>query len=295
MPRSSWPALAALLLAVPLAAQAPDSALVRRALRLHRAVPMVDGHNDLSWRIRARGSDDYTLDAARNPMLSLDSFDLSRVQPGLMTDIPRLRAGGVGAQFLSTWVPNEVVHNGSARIELEQIDIVRRLAERYPRDVVLARTAAEVVRAHHEGKIALLIGIEGGHAIENSLPVLRAFYDAGARYMTLTHNTTLAWADAAMDTAAHNGLTPFGIEVVHEMNRLGMIVDVSHVSDKTFYDVLAVSGKPVIASHSSCRALSGVPRNMTDDMLRALARNGGVIGINFGDGFAGIPRPRSWP
>ena len=281
MPRSSWPALAALLLAVPLAAQAPDSALVRRALRLHRAVPMVDGHNDLSWRIRARGSDDYTLDAARNPMLSLDSFDLSRVQPGLMTDIPRLRAGGVGAQFLSTWVPNEVVHNGSARIELEQIDIVRRLAERYPRDVVLARTAAEVVRAHHEGKIALLIGIEGGHAIENSLPVLRAFYNAGARYMTLTHNTTLAWADAAMDTAAHNGLTPFGIEVVHEMNRLGMLVDLAHVSDSVMAQAIRASAAPVIFSHSSARAVADHVRNVPDEVLRMVPANGGVVMVNF--------------
>ena len=264
-----------------LQAQIPDSVLIRRALALHRQVPMIDGHNDLPWKIRAHGSDSYTADAARNPMFALDSLDLSRPQPGLQTDIARLRAGGVGAQFWSTWVPNEVVNNGSARIEWEQIDIVHRMVARYPRAFVLARTAADIERAHREGRIAGLIGIEGGHAIENSLALLRAYYSAGARYMTLTHNTTLAWADAAADSARHNGLTPFGLEVVREMNRLGMLVDLAHVSDSVMVQAMRTSAAPVIFSHSSARAIANRPRNVPDDILRMVTTNGGVVLVNF--------------
>jgi len=284
MPRHLSAVLGLVLLgaaAAPLRAQAPDSALIRRALRLHRAVPMMDGHNDLPWKIRARGGDDWSPAMLSRGMLSLDSFDIGRDQPGLDTDLRRLHAGGVGGQFWSAYVANQYVPAGSARFALEQVDMIQRLAARYPRDLVFARTADDVVRAHRQGRIASLIGIEGGHAIENSLPVLRQFYDAGVRYMTLTHNTTLAWADAAADTAAHQGLTPFGREVVREMNRLGMLVDLAHVSDSVMAQAMRVSEAPVIFSHSSARALADAPRNVPDALLRQLAANGGVVMVNF--------------
>ena len=266
--------------AAPLAAQT-DAALLRHALRLHRAVPMVDGHNDLPWKLRTLGADSFFSATISRPNLSWDSLDIAKPQPKLDTDIPRLRAGGVGAVFLSTWVPVELMAGGAARTELEQIDIVRRLAERYPADFALARTAADVLRIHRQGKIALLIGMEGGHVIENSLPLLRMYYDLGARYLTLTHFATLPWADAAGDDSTHHGLTPFGFEVVREMNRLGMLVDLAHVSDSVMAQVLRISEAPVIFSHSSARALSDVPRDVSDDVLRMLPRNGGVVMVNF--------------
>lgn len=255
-------------LAAPLAAQT-DSALIRRALRLHREVPMVDGHNDLPWEIRTRARSVF------------DSADIARPQPGLMTDIPRLRAGGVGAQFWSVWVPADSAGRGSMRIATEQLDLVRRMEARYPETFEAARTAADVVRIHRRGKIASLVGVEGGHAIENSLGALRRFYDQGVRYMTLTWNNGLAWADAAADTARHNGLTPFGREVVREMNRLGMLVDISHVSDSVMAQVLRDAEAPVIFSHSSARVLADVPRNVPDAILAMLPRNGGVVLVNF--------------
>ena len=266
--------------ASPLAAQS-DAALLRHAQRLHRAVPMIDGHNDLPWKLRTLGSGAEDSTAIRRPNFSWDSLDISKPQPRLMTDIPRLRAGGVGAVFLSTWVPAWLMTGGAARTELEQIDIVRRLPERYPRDLALARTADDVLRIHRQGKVAILIGVEGGHAIENSLPLLRMYYDLGARYMTLTHFATLAWADAAGDDSTHHGLTPFGREVVREMNRLGMLVDLSHVSDSVMAQVLRMSVAPVIFSHSSARALTDVPRDVPDDILRMVRRNGGVVMVNF--------------
>jgi membrane dipeptidase len=265
--------------AAPLAAQT-DAALLRHALRLHRAVPMVDGHNDLPWKLRTLGSGAEDSAAIRRPNFSWDSLDIAKPQPRLMTDIPRLRAGGVGAVFLSTWIPAWLMTGGAARTELEQIDIVRRLPERYPADFALARTADDVWRIHRQGKIALLIGVEGGHAIENSLPLLRMYYDLGARYMTLTHFATLPWADAAGDST-HHGLTPFGFEVVREMNRLGMLVDLAHVSDSVTAQVLRVSAAPVIFSHSSARALADVPRDVPDWILRMLPQNGGVVMVNF--------------
>jgi membrane dipeptidase len=265
--------------AAPLAAQT-DSALLRHALRLHRAVPMVDGHNDLPWQLRTLGSGAEDSTAIRRPNFSWDSLDIAKPQPRLMTDIPRLRAGGVGAVFLSTWIPAWLMAGGAARTELEQIDIVRRLPERYPADFALARTADDVWRIHRQGKIALLIGVEGGHAIENSLPLLRMYYDLGARYMTLTHFATLPWADAAGDST-HHGLTPFGFAVVREMNRLGMLVDLAHVSDSVMAQVLRVSEAPVIFSHSSARALADVPRDVPDWILRLLPHNGGVVMVNF--------------
>ena len=268
------------LAAAPLAAQS-DAALLRHALRLHRAVPMIDGHNDLPWKLRTLGTGAEDSMAIRRPNFSWDSLDISKSQPKLMTDIPRLRAGGVGAVFLSTWIPAELMAGGAARTELEQIDIVRRLPERYPSVFALARTADDVTRAHRRGKIALLIGVEGGHAIENSLPLLRMYYDLGARYMTLTHFATLPWADAAGDDSTHHGLTPFGFAVVREMNRLGMLVDLAHVSDSVMAQVLRVGAAPVIFSHSSARALSDVPRDVPDWILRMLPKNGGVVMVNF--------------
>ncbi len=266
--------------ATPLAAQT-DAALLRHALRLHRAVPMIDGHNDLPWKLRTLGTGAEDSMAIRRPNFSWDSLDISKSQPKLMTDIPRLRAGGVGAVFLSTWIPAELMAGGAARTELEQIDIVRRLPERYPSVFALALTADDVLRIHRQRKIALLIGVEGGHAIENSLPLLRMYYDLGARYMTLTHFATLPWADAAGDDSTHHGLTPFGFAVVREMNRLGMLVDLAHVSDSVMAQVLRVSAAPVIFSHSSARALSDVPRDVPDWILRMLPRNGGVVMVNF--------------
>jgi membrane dipeptidase len=272
--------LALPLAAAPLAAQT-DSALIRRALRLHREVPMIDGHNDLPWKLRTRGTDSFDSADISRAVFSLDSTDLSRPQPKLDTDIPRLRAGGVGGIFLSTWVPVQLMGGGAARTELEQIDIVRRLPERYPATFALARTADDVMRIHGEGKIALLIGMEGGHVIENSLPLLRMYYDLGARYMTLTHFATLPWADAAGDDSTHHGLTPFGRAVVREMNRLGMLVDLAHVSDSVMAQVLRISAAPVIFSHSSARALADVPRDVPDAILRMLPANGGVVMVNF--------------
>ena len=268
------------LAAAPLRAQT-DAALLRHALRLHRAVPMIDGHNDLPWKLRTRGSDSFDSTDLGRVVFSWDSMDIARPQPTLMTDIPRLRKGGVGGVFWSTWVPTQLIPADAAKVELEQIDIVRRMPERYPRVFALARTADDILRIHRQGRIAVLIGMEGGHVIENSLPLLRMYYDLGARYMTLTHFATLAWADAAGDDSTHHGLTPFGRAVVHEMNRLGMLVDLSHVSDSVMAQTLRLSRSPVIFSHSSARALADVPRDVPDDILRMLPKNGGVVMVNF--------------
>ena len=210
-------------------------------------------------------------------------MDLAVSQPRLMTDIPRLRAGGVGAQFWAAYVPVETIHGGthSAVYALEQIDLVHRLCARYPTTFAMARTAADIERNFKAGKISCLIGIEGGHAIENSLGALRAFAQLGVRYMTLTHWETLDWVDAATDSAKHDGLTAFGEEVVREMNRVGMLVDLSHVSDATMMDALRVSRAPVIFSHSSARALDNHVRNVPDSILRLVAQNGGLVMTNF--------------
>ncbi len=243
---------------------------IARAKRILRETPLVDGHNDLPWRIRedsvAKGN--------------VDAYDLRRRTPG-HTDLARLRAGLIGAQFWSVYVPGEYRDSGFARVQLEQIDIARRIIERYPERLTLALTSGGIRRSFREGKIASLIGMEGGHAIENSLGALRAYYDLGARYMTLTHNVTLDWADAALDSARHNGLTAFGDSVVWEMNRLGMLVDLSHVSPATMSDALNVTRAPVIFSHSAARALVDVPRNVPDSILRRLPANGGVVMVTF--------------
>ncbi len=244
-----------------------------QALRILRTTPLIDGHNDIPDAIRERGG--------------LDSVDFSVLQPRLMTDIPKLRAGGVGAQFWAAYVPVTTIHEGEhpAVYALEQIDLSHRLCAKYPLTFADARTAADIERNFKAGKISCLIGIEGGHAIENSLGALRTFYDLGVRYMTLTHWETIDWADAATDSAKHDGLTAFGEQVVLEMNRLGMLVDLSHVSDAAMMDALRVSRAPVFYSHSSARALANHVRNVPDSILRIVGQKGGVVMVNFNPGF----------
>lgn len=215
----------------------------------------------------------------------IDNEDLGQRANHGHADLPRLREGGVNAPFFSLWVPTYYKGAEAVRRTLDLRDAMQRVLDAHPDQIQLALTAADVERITGSGKIAAILTIEGGHQIDNDLAVLRMYYRMGIRAMTLTHFRNTDWADSSTDKPVHNGLTDFGKQVVREMNRIGMMVDVSHVSDKTFYDALAVSTKPVIATHSSCRALSDVPRNMTDDMLRALAKNGGVVGINFGEGF----------
>ncbi|MGH7530751.1 MAG: dipeptidase [Gemmatimonadales bacterium] len=251
-----------------------------RALRILRTTPLIDGHNDIPDAVRERGG--------------LEAVDLARPQPRLQTDIARLRSGGVGAQFWAAYVPVSTMDSGAvpgpAVYALEQIDFIHRMCRRYGDVFAEARTAADVEGNFKAGKISCLIGIEGGHAIENSLGALRAFYELGVRYMTLTHWRTLDWADAATDTAKHGGLTPFGEAVVREMNRLGMLVDVSHVSDATMLDALRVTRAPVIYSHSSARAIAHHVRNVPDSVLRRVAANRGVVMVNFNPPFVSEPR-----
>jgi membrane dipeptidase len=275
MPRI--PLLAALLCvagASALAAQADSTALLARARRLQQQSPLVDGHNDLPWEIRERGHSDLEV---MNPDLAL---------PQQHTDVARMRQGGVGGVFWAAYVPVETMRHtpGPARVALEQIDLIRRMVARSP-DMELAVSPADVERIHGQRKIAALIGIEGGHAIENSLGSLRQFYQLGVRYLTLTHTSTIDWADAATDSLRHGGLTRFGEEVVREMNRLGMLVDLSHVSPGTMSDALRVSQAPVIFSHSSARAITDVARNVPDSILVRLKENGGVVMVNFYSGF----------
>ena len=204
-------------------------------------------------------------------------------------DIPRMRDGGLDAQFFSIWVPSDITGPIAVKRAFDQIDAIREMVRAHPRDLAFATTAAEIREAVTQKKIAVLMGVEGGHMIDDDMRQLRNFAALGVRYMTLTHFKNNNWADSSTDTPAHNGLTPFGKDVVREMNRLGMMVDISHVADKTFYDALAVTTAPVIASHSSCRALTNHPRNMTDEMLRALAKNGGVMMINYHAAFISEP------
>ncbi len=215
----------------------------------------------------------------------IENADIGRRLSKGHVDIPRLKEGGMHAPFFALWVPTYFKGAEAVRRTLDLRDAMQRVLDAYPGEIELATTASDIERIVASGKIAAFLTIEGGHQIDNDLAVLRMYYRLGIRSMTLTHFRNNDWADSSTDAPKHNGLTDFGKQVIREMNRLGMIVDVSHVSDKTFYDTLSVTTKPVIASHSACRALSDVPRNMTDDMLRALARNGGVVGINFGSGF----------
>ena len=266
-------ALPLLILTLPGCAHAqwtpPPAELVERARRVLAESPVIDGHNDLPWQVLERAG-------------SLDSADIARSQPALHTDLARLRAGRVGGQFWSAYVPvDSVLETGAAtRHGLRTIDMVHRLVARYP-ELEFARTADDIERIMRAGRVASLIGLEGGHAIGNSLAALRMFHELGVRYMTLTHSQNTDWADASTDTAEFGGLTPFGEDVVREMNRLGMFVDISHVSAETMIDALGVTEAPVIFSHSSARALLGHPRNVPDTVLRMLPRNGGVMMINF--------------
>jgi membrane dipeptidase len=256
-------------------------ATLARARSVLRSVPLIDGHNDVPWAIRDKAKGD------------LDKYDLSARTPG-QTDLPRLREGGLGAQFWSVYVPGDLKGGGWAHAQLEQIELARRMIERYPGRLELALTAADVEAAFRRGRIGSLLGMEGGHVIENSLGALRAFYRLGARYMTLTHNVTLDWADSAATPSRHGGLTRFGEEVVREMNRLGMLVDLSHVSPETMEDALRVSEAPVIFSHSSARALVDVPRNVPDAVLKQLARNGGVVMVTFVPAFVSADVARAY-
>jgi membrane dipeptidase len=248
--------------------------LTDAARQLHSRSLVIDGHNDMPWEIRTSGSS------------SFDKLDISQPQPKLQTDIPRLRKGGVGAQFWSVWVPVEAGYRGEAlSTTLEQIELVKQMVARYPDTFGLAYTADDVARIHDEGKIASLIGVEGGHCIEESLAVLEKLYDLGARYMTLTHTDTLSWADSGTDEARNGGLTPFGEEVVRKMNELGMLVDLSHVSAETMNDALDVATAPVIFSHSSALAVADHPRNVPDDVLKRIREKDGVVMVNFFSGY----------
>lgn len=252
----------------PMAAQTdPHMARARRVLS---TTPLVDGHNDLPWAIR---------EWSQSPR-DVEAYDLRKTTPG-HTDLARLKQGMVGGQFWSIYTPGENKDSGYARIQLEQFDIARRVIARYPDRLQWALTADAVRAAFKAGKIGSMLGLEGGHAIENSLGALRVYYDLGARYMTLTHNVTTDWADAALDSAKHGGLTNFGKEVVREMNRLGMLVDLAHVSPGTMSDALDVSEAPVIFSHSGARALVDHPRNVPDSILARLPKNGGVVMVPF--------------
>ncbi len=264
-----------LVLALPLVTatqtQEADPALLTRARELQKQVPLIDGHNDYPWALRENAGRD------------LDKLDITKPQPTIMTDIARLRAGGVGGQFWSVYVSAD--DPAPVTTTLEQIDIVYRMMRKYPETFELALTADDVERIFKKGKIASLIGMEGGHSIDSSLGALRMFHRLGARYMTLTHSKNTPWADSATDKPALNGLSPFGEQVVREMNWLGMLVDLSHVSPDTMKDAIAVSEAPVIFSHSSARAVNDVPRNVPDDVLQLLPKNGGVVMVTFVPGF----------
>ncbi|HEX8190143.1 MAG TPA: dipeptidase, partial [Pyrinomonadaceae bacterium] len=280
-----WPAAAPPAAGSPTKRQAPapqatptpprDEKLWKRALALQKKAIVVDGHNDIPT------------------IMADEDYDIGVSSAGKYhTDIPRLKQSGMTGEFFSIYVDrqyatpdwvskNYATQGGSARRALDLIDVSYRMIEKYPRDLMLATSTADIRRAKREGKVGVLFGIEGGHAIENSLPALREFYRLGVRYMTLTHNNTNEWADACCDAARHGGLSDFGREVVAEMNRLGMLVDVSHVSDETMSDVLDASKAPVIASHSSARVFSNHKRNVPDELLKRIAQNGGVVMVNF--------------
>jgi membrane dipeptidase len=259
--------LAGVVLAGAMAAATATGDISERARRLHFSSLVIDTHDDTTQRFFD------------------DGFDLGARNALGSVDIPRMREGGLGAIFFSIWMPSKIRGPEAVKRALDQLDAVHEQVRAHSKDLALVTTAEEIREVHAQGKIAALIGIEGGHMIASDLGVLRSYAALGARYMTLTHSGNAEWADSSTAKAEHNGLTEFGKDVVREMNRLGMIVDISHVSDKTFADVLAVSKAPVFASHSNCRALCDAPRNMSDDMIRELAAKGGVIQINYHVGF----------
>jgi len=250
-----------------LAAAVTADDILARAKKLHFSSLVVDTHDDTTQRF-----------------LNAD-FDIGVRNASGSVDLPRMQEGGLGAIFFSIWIPSKVTGPEAVTRAHVQIDAVREQVRKHPNDLVLATTAAEIREARKKGKIAALMGVEGGHMINSDLDVLRKFASLGVRYMTLTHSGNDEWADSSTDKAVHNGLTDFGKDVIREMNRLGVIVDISHVSDKTFYDALEVGKAPLIASHSSCRAICDAPRNMTDQMMKDLAAKGGVIQINYHVGF----------
>lgn len=252
---------------------------------LLREVPLIDGHNDLPWQFRHRNKGAADIDLAT---------DTSRLDPPLLTDIPRLRAGGLGGQFWSVYVPPQPAGPLTVRAALDEIDLIQQLVQRYPETFDLALTAADIERIHRRGKIASLIGIEGGHCLDNSLAVLRTFYRLGARYLTLTHVQNTDWADAAGDEPRHHGLATFGEEVVRELNRLGMLVDLSHVSDDTMRAALRISTAPVIFSHSSARSVCNHLRNIPDDILELVRRNGGIVMVCFLPGYLNDQAAAHW-
>ena len=281
----------ALMAAAPAMAQEMSAQERAHVMRLLRQTPLIDGHNDLPWEIR----DQYGGDLSKVDL----NTNLAGRPPGrpgatpLMTDIPRLQAGGVGAQFWSVYVPATLQGLESHKMVLEQIDLVRRMVARYPDQLELATTAADVVRIHRQGKIASLLGVEGGEAIAGSLALLREFRAEGVAYMTLCHSKTTPWVDSATDAPQHGGLSPFGEDVIREMNRIGMLVDLSHVSAEGMRDVIRVSSAPVIFSHSSALALDGHPRNVPDDVLRLMPANRGVVMVNFFSAFVS-EESRAW-
>ncbi len=250
-----------------------DIQLTDEARAIAREALLVDGHNDLPWAMRELGS-------------SFAKVDIRLPQPNLHTDIPRIREGGLKAQFWSVYVPASTDLSGNALLQtMEQIDLVHEMVDRYPDVFEMVRSADDIERIVKSGKIASMIGVEGGYSIQNSLAVLQKLYDRGTRYMTLTHSKTLSWADSATDAPQNGGLAPFGEDVVREMNRIGMLVDISHVSPDTMLDALRTTRAPVIFSHSSARAICDHPRNVPDDVLRLMPANGGIVMINFFSGF----------
>ena len=264
-----------------LSAQGGDAALLTRARALHKQVPLIDGHNDYPWELRQKAGRD------------LAKLDIASSQPAIHTDIARLKTGGVGGQFWSVYTPSDFAGQTAVTATLEQIDIVHRMMKKYPETFELALTADDIERVFKKGKIASLIGMEGGHSIDNSLASLRMFHQLGARYMTLTHSKNTDWADSATDTPKHNGLNAFGEEVIREMNWLGMLVDLSHVSPDTMRDAIGVAAAPVIFSHSSARGINDVPRNVPDDVLQLLPKNGGIVMVTFVPGFLS-PKVTAW-
>ena len=268
--------LAAMLVASPASAQPIDPRVKARIDRILKATPLIDGHNDIAEQLAEK---------YKRSIADLASGTDQRPVHPLMTDMARLHAGRVGGQFWSVYINGTITGDAAIRETLEQIDIVRRMIAAYPKDLEQAYTAADVVRIHRAGKVASMIGVEGGRQIGGSLAALRAYYALGARYMTLTHNQTTEWADSATDDPKYGGLSPFGVTVVHEMNRIGMLVDLSHVAPATMKAAIAASKAPVIFSHSSARALVDHPRNVPDDVLALLPVNGGVVMVNFVPGF----------
>ena len=263
---------AAMVIATPATAQQMDPKVQARIDRILKATPLIDGHNDIAEQL----AENYKRDIS-----GLASGTDQRQPSPLMTDMARLHQGRVGGQFWSVYIDGTITGDAAIRETIEQIDIVKRMIAAYPNDLEQAYTAADVVRIHKAGKIASMMGVEGGRQIGGSLAALRAYYTLGARYMTLTHNQTTEWADSATDDPKYNGLSPFGLTVVHEMNRIGMLVDLSHVSPATMKAAIAASKAPVIFSHSSARAIGAHPRNVPDDVLALLPANGGVVMANW--------------